>query len=222
MAWTADDIPDQAGRRAIVTGANSGIGLIAARELARHGAAVVLACRNAAKGEAALAEVRAAAPDADVTLAALDLADLASVRAFAGARTEPIDLLVNNAGLMAPPRSATRRTASSCSSARTTSGTSRSPGCCSTACSRATRRAWCRCPATSTGWPGSTSTTSRASGRYFRWTAYGQSKLANLLFMRELDRRARAAGLPLASVAAHPGYTATNLQSAAPPRSTAR
>ena len=108
MSWSAADIPDQAGRRAIVTGANSGIGLIAARELARHGAAVVLACRNLEKGEAALADVRAAVPGADVELAALDLADLASVRAFADARTEPVDLLVNNAGLMAPPRRTTK------------------------------------------------------------------------------------------------------------------
>jgi len=216
MAWTADDIPDQAGRRAIVTGANSGIGLIAARELARHGAAVVLACRNAAKGEAALAEVRAAAPDADVTLAALDLADLASVRAFAGARTEPVDLLVNNAGLMAPPRRTTK------------DGFELQLGTNHLGHFALTGLLLDRLRAGDAPRVVSLSSNAHRMGRidfddlqgerrYFRWTAYGQSKLANLLFMRELDRRARAAGLPLASVAAHPGYTATNLQSAAPP-----
>ena len=216
MAWTADDIPDQAGRRAIVTGANSGIGLIAARELARHGAAVVLACRNAAKGEAALAEVRAAAPDADVTLAALDLADLASVRAFAGARTDPVDLLVNNAGLMAPPRGTTK------------DGFELQLGTNHLGHFALTGLLLDRLLAGDAPRVVSLSSNAHRMGkidfddlqgerRYFRWTAYGQSKLANLLFMRELDRRARAAGLPLASVAAHPGYTATNLQSAAPP-----
>ena len=216
MAWTADDIPDQAGRRAIVTGANSGIGLIAARELARHGAAVVLACRNATKGEAALAEIRAAAPDADVTLAALDLADLASVRAFAGARTEPIDLLDNNAGLMAPPRGTP------------TDGFELQLGTNHLGHFALTGLLLDRLRAGDAPRVLSLSSNVHRSGRidfddlqgerrYFRWTAYGQSKLANLLFMRELDRRARAAGLPLASVAAHPGYTATNLQAAAPP-----
>lgn len=101
--WTADRIPDQRGRTAIVTGANSGLGLVTARELARKGAAVTLAVRNTAKGEAAVAEIRAAAPGADVTLSALDLGDLASVRDFAdrwgGA---DLDLLVNNAGVEKP------------------------------------------------------------------------------------------------------------------------
>jgi len=101
VAWSVADIPDLTGRRAIVTGANSGIGLVAARELARHGASVVLACRNMRKGEAALATVRAAGADAE--LAPLDLGDLASVRAFAAARAGPLDLLLNNAGVMAPP-----------------------------------------------------------------------------------------------------------------------
>ena len=103
-SWTVDDIPDLSGRRAIVTGANSGIGLIAARELARKGAAVVLACRNARKGEAALLAIRAAVPAADVEVASLDLGDLARVRGFAATVDAPLDLLLNNAGVMAPPR----------------------------------------------------------------------------------------------------------------------
>jgi len=216
MTWSAADIPDQTGRGAIVTGANSGIGLVAARELARHGAAVVLACRNQAKGEAALAEVRAAAPEADVTLATLDLADLASVRAFAAARTAPLDLLVNNAGLMAPPRRTTKDgfelqlgtnhlghfALTGLLLDRLRAGDDPRVVTLSSGAHRMGRIAF---------------DDLQGERRYFRWTAYGQSKLANLLFMRELDRRARAAGLPLTSVAAHPGYSATNLQAAAPP-----
>lgn len=105
--WTADQIPDQTGRRAVVTGANSGLGLITARELARHGAEVVLACRDTAKGEAAAAAIRAAAPGAAVSVDALDLADLASVRDFAerfATAHDRLDLLIDNAGVMAPPR----------------------------------------------------------------------------------------------------------------------
>ncbi len=216
MSWSAADITDQSGRRAIVTGANSGIGLIAARELARHGAAVVLACRNPAKGEAALADVRAAAPDADVTLAALDLADLASVRAFAEARSEPVDLLVNNAGLMAPPRQVTK------DGFELQLGTNHLGHFALTGLLLDRLRGG-DAPRVVTLSSGAHRMGKidfddlQGERRYFRWTAYGQSKLANLLFMRELDRRARAAGLPLTSVAAHPGYSATNLQSAAPP-----
>src|SRR5471032_3090581 len=105
--WTADQIPDQSGRVAVVTGANSGLGLVTARELARAGASVVLACRNTVKGEQAIAALSAAVPNSDVKLEALDLADLDSVRDFAGrigSDREHLDLLVNNAGIMAPPR----------------------------------------------------------------------------------------------------------------------
>jgi NAD(P)-dependent dehydrogenase (short-subunit alcohol dehydrogenase family) len=105
--WTAADIPDQAGRTAVVTGANSGLGLATARALAVAGAEVVLACRNMEKGEAAVASIRAEAPDASLALEQLDLSSLDSVRAFAGRFTgghEGLDLLINNAGVMAPPR----------------------------------------------------------------------------------------------------------------------
>src|SRR5947209_5412717 len=105
--WTADDIPDQTGRVAVVTGANSGLGLVTARELARHGATVVIACRNTAKGDQAAAEIAERAPGASVSVQALDLADLASVREFAArvaGEHDTIDLLINNAGIMAPPR----------------------------------------------------------------------------------------------------------------------
>src|SRR5271154_5793681 len=100
-------IPSQVGRRAVVTGANSGIGYPAARELARAGAKVVLACRDRAKGEAALARLKHEVPGAQVELGLLDLASLASVRAFAAGELErglPLDLLINNAGVMTPPK----------------------------------------------------------------------------------------------------------------------
>src|SRR4051794_3175791 len=106
--WTTGDIPGLRGRRAIVTGANSGIGYHTALQLARHGASVVLACRSAERGGAALDRMRTAAPDADIVLGSLDLADLSSVRTFAAEHGDgPLDILVNNAGVMAIPRRAT-------------------------------------------------------------------------------------------------------------------
>jgi NAD(P)-dependent dehydrogenase (short-subunit alcohol dehydrogenase family) len=214
MAWSTADIPDQSGRRVIVTGANSGLGLIAARELARRGASVVMACRNMEKGEAALAQVRAAGGDAE--LAPLDLGSLASVRAFAATQERPVDLLMCNAGVMAPPRS------------ETADGFELQLGTNHLGHFALTGLLLDRLKAAQAPRVVSISSNGHRMGRidfddlqsrrrYRRWRAYGQSKLANLLFMRELDRRARAAGLPLTSVAAHPGYTATNLQFAAPP-----
>ena len=215
-AWTADDIPDQAGRRAIVTGANSGLGLGIARELARKGGAVVLACRNLEKGEAALAAIRAAAPGADVELAALDLGSLASVRTFAAAQEARLDLLVNNAGLMAPPRGTTA------DGFELQLGTNHLGHFALTGLllDRLRAAAAPRVVTMSSGmhrFGRIDFDDLHGERRYRRWRAYSQSKLANLLFMRELDRRARAAGSPLVSVAAHPGYAATHLQTAAPP-----
>jgi NAD(P)-dependent dehydrogenase (short-subunit alcohol dehydrogenase family) len=214
VAWSTADIPDQSGRRAIVTGANSGLGLIAARELARKGASVVLACRNMRKGEAALAEVRAAGGDAE--LAQLDLGSLASVREFAASQERPLDLLLNNAGVMAPPRS------------ETADGFELQLGTNHLGHFALTGLLLDRLEAADAPRVVTVSSGAHRIGkidfddlqgerRYRRWGAYGQSKLANLLFMLELDRRARAAGSPLVSVAAHPGYAATNLQFAAPP-----
>ena len=214
MAWSLADIPDQSGRRAVVTGANSGLGLIAARELASRGAVVVLACRNMQTGEAALAAVRAAGGEAE--LARLDLGDLASVREFAATQERPVDLLLNNAGVMAPPRS------------ETADGFELQLGTNHLGHFALTGLLLGRLKAADAPRVVTISSNGHRMGkidfddlqstrRYRRWGAYGQSKLANLLFMRELDRRARAAGLPLLSVGAHPGYSATNLQFAAPP-----
>jgi NAD(P)-dependent dehydrogenase (short-subunit alcohol dehydrogenase family) len=206
MAWTAADIPDQSGRRAIVTGANSGLGLSVARELARKGATVVLACRNLDKGRAALGEV-----GGDATLEQLDLADLASVRAFAERRTEPVDLLVNNAGIMAPPEG------------RTADGFELQFGTNHLGHFALTGLLLPRLLAGDAPRVVTLASLMHRYGRreprrrYNRWRAYSDSKLANLLFARELDRRARAAGVPLRSVAAHPGWAATHLQTASPP-----
>jgi NAD(P)-dependent dehydrogenase (short-subunit alcohol dehydrogenase family) len=222
--WTAAQIPDQSGRQVVVTGANSGLGLVTARELARAGASVVLACRNPAKGERALASVRAVAPGADARLEALDLADLGSVREFAqrlGSEWDRLDLLINNAGVMAPPR---RTTTDGFESQFGTNhlGHFALTGLLLDRLSAAGRA----------GSDPRVVTLSSAAHRvgsikfddlqrehgYNNWLAYGQSKLANLMFCFELQRRVTAAGSPLRSLAAHPGYSATNLQSAGPAR----
>jgi NAD(P)-dependent dehydrogenase (short-subunit alcohol dehydrogenase family) len=216
--WTADDIPDQTGRVAIVTGANSGLGYVTARELARRGAHVVLACRDASRGQAAMQRLDAEAPDADARLRSLDLSDLSSVRAFAeetSATYDGIDLLINNAGVMAIPQR------------QTTDGFEMQLGTnhlghfalTGLLLPRIRDRAGARVVTVSSQAhkPGRINFDDlMGETKYGKWTAYNQSKLANLLFAYELDRRLRAAGSPAISVAAHPGYSATNLQSAGP------
>ncbi len=214
--WTAADIPDQSGRTVVVTGANSGLGLATARELARHGAHVVLACRNEERGAAALATVRDASPGTSAEFASLDLGDLASVRAFAGrfsAEHDGLDVLVNNAGIMAVPRAITA------DGFESQIGTNHLGHFALTGLllPALLARPQARVVVVS-------STAHRlhrinlddlnGERHYQRWLAYSQSKLANLVFTFELQRRAAAAGLDLRAVAAHPGYAATNLQTA--------
>ncbi|TDD81589.1 oxidoreductase, partial [Actinomadura rubrisoli] len=212
MGWTADDIPDLRGRRAIVTGANSGIGYHTALQLARHGASVVLACRSAERGQAAFDRMKTAAPAADLTLGALDLADLASVRAFAARHGEdPLAILVNNAGVMALPR---RTTADGFEMQFGTNhlGHFALTGLLLPAL-RAAPSARVVTVTSGAAWAGRLRFDDlQGERRYRKWAAYGQAKLANLLFTKELARRAP----DLASVAAHPGYAATNLQVAGP------
>ncbi len=217
--WDAGDIPDQGGRLAVITGSNSGLGLITARELARHGARVMLACRNREKGEAALSEVTEAASGPDPQLEELDLADLSSVRSFAGrvvAGGEGVDLLINNAGVMAPPRQ------------RTADGFELQFGTNHLGHFALTNLLLPLMEGREDARVVTLSSNAHKFGRiafdnlngdrrYFRWNAYNQSKLANLLFALELDRRLRASGSTVKSLAAHPGYAATNLQSAAAP-----
>jgi NAD(P)-dependent dehydrogenase (short-subunit alcohol dehydrogenase family) len=212
--WTAADIPDQAGRTAVVTGANSGLGLVTARELARAGARVILACRNVERGEEAASRIRDESPRVDAEVARLDLADLSSVREFATAfarRHDGLDLLVNNAGVMAVPR---RLTADGF---EMHIGTNHLGHFALTGLllERLLARPEPRVVTVSSGAHRSARIAFdnlQGERRYFRWAAYGQSKLANLLFAYELQRRAEAARLPLRSAAAHPGWAATNLQ----------
>jgi len=217
--WASEQIPDQSGRTAVVTGANSGLGLVSARELARHGASVVLACRNTTKGTAALRTIQAAAPDAQLELAELDLGELESVRAFAdGFRSshDGLDLLINNAGVMAPPRRETK------------DGFELQLGTNLLGHFALTGRLIGVMDARPDARVVTLSSNAHKFGRinfddlqsergYKRWGAYGQSKLADLMFALELDRRLRAGGHAIKSLAAHPGYAATNLQTAAPP-----
>ena len=201
--WTAQDLPRLDGRTFVVTGANSGIGLAAARELGRAGARVVLAVRDVAKGEAA-----AAAIDGDTEVRVLDLADLASVHAFADAWEGDLDVLVNNAGVMAVPER------------RTQDGFELQLGTNHLGHFALTNlllpRVHDRVVVVASGAHrfGSIDLDDLNWERrgYSRWRAYGQSKLANLLFMAELQRRLVDAGSSIRVTGAHPGYAATNLQ----------
>jgi len=211
-AWRLADIPDQRGRRAVVTGGASGIGFDTALALARAGATVTIASRDESKGEAAIAAIRAAVPDAQAGFARLDLASLASVRAFAAEQAAggmPLDLLVNNAGVMMLPRREV-----------TADGLERQFATNHVGPFVLTALLW---PLLA-GRPGSRVVTVaslahwrgrmawedlNAARRYRPYAAYAQSKLANLLFAFELARRA-APGGPR-SVAAHPGIAATPL-----------
>ena len=214
--WTADDIPDLTGRRAVVTGGSSGLGLETAVALAAHGAQVVLTARDTAKGDDAVRRVLARVPDASVERGSLDLADLVSVRAFAErVGDRPLDLLVNNAGVMAVPP---RRTADGFELQMGTNhlGHHALTGLLLPAL---LARPGARVVTVSSfvHWFGSLDFGDLMSERsYDPWRAYAASKLANLLFMRELDRRAREAGTDLVSVGAHPGYARTNLVAAGP------
>ncbi|AXQ30146.1 SDR family NAD(P)-dependent oxidoreductase [Solimonas sp. K1W22B-7] len=213
--WTAKDIPALAGKRAVVTGANSGLGLETAAELARAGADVVMACRDPGRASAAVAEVQRRAPDSRVEAMALDLADLSSVRAFAEgymAKHARLDMLCNNAGVMHLPYQKTRDgfemqvgtnhlghfvltgllldTLKATPKARIVTVAS--------IAHRATKGIdlddlnWERRP-------------------YSPADSYGKSKLANLMFHFELQRRLEKAGSDVLAVAAHPGYSATNI-----------
>lgn len=207
-AWTPADIGDQSGRTFVVTGANSGIGLEAARELVRAGAHVVLAVRDTDKGAQAAGEI-AADGRGSTEVRRLDLADLASVRTLATELDGPVDVLINNAGVMAVPE---RRTADGFEMQVGTNFlghfaltgllldviTDRV-----VTLSSAVHRLG-RIDLSDLNW---------RRRRYQRWLAYAQSKLADLMFAYELEHRFVAAGSPLRSMAAHPGYSATNLQS---------
>lgn len=216
--WNATHIPDQSGRTAVVTGANSGIGYTASRELARRGAVVVLACRSAARGRAAVIRLRNEVPAAEVEFAELDLADLASVRQFAkwyGQRHGSLDLLVNNAGVMALPYG---RTADGF---ETQFGVNHLGHFALTGLLLPRMRSaapGARIVNVSSGFHalGDIDLADLGSEHgYRRWVAYGRSKTANLLFTHELARRFADAGETIVAAAAHPGYASTNLHAGA-------
>jgi NAD(P)-dependent dehydrogenase (short-subunit alcohol dehydrogenase family) len=210
--WTSADIPDQSGKRALVTGVTSGIGEKTVIELARHGAEVILGARNPAKLEASIRTILEAVPGATLHPLSIDVSDLSSIRRAVGEVEGPLDLLVNNAGVMATPY---QRTADGLELQMATnhfgpfaltglllpqlaaSGDGRVVAVGSQA-SRIARTAPLEDPRDD-------------SGRYSRWRAYAQSKLADLMFVFELDRRAREQGVPVKGLAAHPGYSATGL-----------
>ena len=217
-SWTAADIPDQRGRTVLITGANSGLGLRSAEALAGAGAQVLLACRNPTKAADALASVEACATGASPSVIALDLADLSSVESAAEAvsdRVDHIDVLMNNAGVMAIPL---RRTADDFEMQFGTNHLGHFA---------LTGRLLPLLLAAQHPRVVSTSSQAHRIGkmrwddlqwrnRYSKWMAYGQSKLANLLFAFELDRRAKREGAELVAAAAHPGYASTHLQAAGP------
>jgi NAD(P)-dependent dehydrogenase (short-subunit alcohol dehydrogenase family) len=218
-AWTVADIPSQQGKRVLITGANSGIGYHAALKLARKGAHVLLACRSRERGEEALARLKAEAPGADAELVIFDLASLASVRECATRELEkhrPLHLLINNAGVMAPPKRLESEDGFELQFGTNVLGHFALTGLLLPALEHAT--------AESAERPRIVTLASIAHKRghinfidpqyktgYSPLKTYQQSKLANLLLAFELDRRLRASGSSIMSVAAHPGVANTNL-----------
>ena len=213
--WSVQEIPSQAGRVAVITGANSGIGYDTALELARAGAEVVLACRSVERGEAALSSLKEAIPEAKAAMMPLDLADLDQVAQFANdlrERFDRVDLLINNAGVMMVPKGETVQgfeTQFGVNHLGHFALTGHLLGLMSLEGARvvnvssvAHRRG--RIDLDDLNWE---------SRPYNKVAAYGQSKLANLLFTLELQRRLDSAGARVMAVSAHPGWSNTNLAS---------
>jgi len=211
--WSTRDIPRLEGKKAIVTGANSGIGYFTALELGRAGAEVMVACRDVQKGQAALERLRTEAPEARFSLEQLDLASLASVRAFAErARTAmpTLDLLVNNAGLMAVPKRQVTADGFELQFGTNHLGHFALTGLLMPALAASRSPRVVTVSSTAAYWGKLDLTNLQSEKRYSPMGTYGNSKLANLLFMLELNRRAGATGL--ISAAAEPGASATGLQ----------
>lgn len=217
--WTAKDIPSEEGRVAVVTGANSGIGLTTATALAAKGATVVMACRDLQKATAAAAAIRQEVPEAKLTVMHLDLADLASVRAFAETFShtfDRLDLLINNAGVMVPPLTKTK------------DGFEMQFGANHLGHFALTGLLLDRIQAAPGARVVNVSSSAHRMGRidfgnlhaeknYRAWSAYAQSKLANLLFTRQLNRFFADTGMGALAASSHPGWTETNLQAHSSP-----
>jgi NAD(P)-dependent dehydrogenase (short-subunit alcohol dehydrogenase family) len=202
--WTAADLPSFTDRTVIVTGANSGLGAVTARELARTGAEVVMAVRNTAKGEAAARPIVGR-----LEVRPLDLQDLSSVRRFADG-VDKVDVLINNAGIMAAPYALT------VDGFESQIGTNHLGHFALTNLLLPKLTDRVVTVSSMAHWPGriDLDDLSWENRRYSAWLAYSQSKLANLLFTSELQRRLGSVGSPLRALAAHPGYSHTNLQGA--------
>ncbi|MCJ0903055.1 oxidoreductase [Rhodococcus sp. ARC_M6] len=200
--WTADDVVDQTGRKFVVTGANSGLGEVVARALGKAGADVVLACRNTSKADVVAAEI-----GSNAVVRKLDLSDLSSVREFADA-TDAVDVLVNNAGVMAVPFNRT------VDGFEMQIGTNHLGHFALTGLlkDKLTDRVVTMSSMMHQLGTIDLDDLNFEHRKYNRWRAYGQSKLANLLFTYELQRRLAASGSTLKALASHPGYAATNLQ----------
>jgi NAD(P)-dependent dehydrogenase (short-subunit alcohol dehydrogenase family) len=215
MAWTVNDMPDQSGVIAVVTGANSGLGFEVSRALARKGATVVMAVRNMERGQAAAGRIKAEIPEADLQPRTLDLGSLESVRAFAAVvreEHEHVDILMNNAGVMATPPG------------ETADGFETQVGTNHFGHFVLTEELMPLLDAAEDGRVVTMTSMARAQGKtldehkvhlhgdYKPWQAYGDSKLANYQFGVELSRRLQAAGSTVISLVAHPGLSHTNLQ----------
>jgi NAD(P)-dependent dehydrogenase (short-subunit alcohol dehydrogenase family) len=213
MIWTPDGVPSLAGKTFIVTGANAGIGLATATVLAGKGARVIMACRNPAKAEGAVVQIKALYNRADISAEVLDLSSLESIKAFARkvlSETKSLDVLINNAGVMTPPYGTTA------DGFETQFGTNflghflltllLLPTLNSTAGARVVTLS------SVAHWTGRINFENlNAEKAYSKWNAYSQSKLANLIFAVELQRRLSKAGASTLSIGAHPGVTASEL-----------
>lgn len=215
--WTANNIPDLSGKTALVTGANSGLGLETAHALAARNAHVVLGCRGPAKAEATIAAIRAQSPNAQLSSLDLNLGDLTSIRNAASvfcADHEKLDILCNNAGVMGLPRTPTQdgfemvfgvnHLGHFAFNGLLLDLIKATPGARVVTVSSLQAKSG-KLPMDDLNWE---------HRRYSAAGAYAQSKLANLSFALELDRRLQAAGIDAISVAAHPGYAATNITNA--------
>jgi NAD(P)-dependent dehydrogenase (short-subunit alcohol dehydrogenase family) len=212
--WTTENIPDQSGKLVIITGANSGIGFEAAKELALKGADVVLAVRNQEKGNQAKAEILKEHDQAKVSVSLLDLSSLSSVKAFSENYLKThtrLDLLINNAGIMVPPYG------------KTEDGFESQMGTNHFGHFALTAQLFPLLKSTKGSRIVNVSSNAHKMGKlnfddlhwekrkYISWSAYGDSKIANLYFTYELDRKIKAAGVDVMVTAAHPGLTSSNL-----------
>lgn len=218
LPWTPEAVPELSGKTVLITGANSGLGLESARMLAGRGAHVVMACRNTEKGDAARRAINKEHPQASLEVMTLDLSDLESVRQFSNAFQQchkVLDVLLNNAGVMAPPLQHTR------DGFEMQFGTNHLGHFALTGLLypelEAAREARIVVVSSLAHRIGNIYFDNLDGARsYARWKFYGQSKLANLMFALELNRRLRQQNASMAAIAVHPGYSATNLQRGIP------